>query len=826
MKKIRVAIVGVGNCASSLVQGAEFYRNTDEEVPGIMHANLGGYKIGDIEFSAAFDIDKNKVGKDLSEAIFAKPNCTIKFSDVPNLGVPVMRGMTHDGLGKYLSDVIEKHDSPTVDVAEVLKKTKTDVVINYLPVGSEFATKWYVEKALEAGCGFINCIPVFIAKEKRWQELFEKKKLPIMGDDIKSQVGATIVHRVLANLFRDRGVKLERTMQLNVGGNSVTGDQEILIVINGQTKKMKIGDLIDSYADIYGEERTDGKDIVIMEKTKQDVKCFTIDDKYNVVLSKVDALIRHKISEPMYEITLEEGRKIRITSDHNVFVLGDDGDLENVPVKLLKENETYIAVSRIMPFSNNSEMTHVDITPYLNDLFSRGVHDGYIRVHNHPEIRIPIKFPVTDELLQIVGLWLADGNYDRAGSSNIELACGDEPECMEIIDKVSEELNINYNVRSSDGIRVRLISKTLAKIFRLALGLSGNAYTKRVPDWVFNLSPRQVALVLKGYVSGDGGMIGKQIRWTSISEGLIRDMQTLFMMVGINSTVFKEKTTPSEKRFRSSVEHFWHGLISSKEDVGLFAAKVGFLQEFKNKALLDAHGKLTKGNMHKIPNISLLKRWKIKSKNLHKTSSLRAHIVLSQLDRIKNESEREKVRNICIGDTRFLKIKNIRKISHDGYVYDISVKPFERFVCSNILIHNTDFLNMLERERLESKKISKTSAVTSQLDYDIGKENVHIGPSDYVPWLTDRKWAYIRLEGKTFGNVPLNIELKLEVWDSPNSAGVVIDAIRCAKLAMDRGIGGALISPSAYFMKSPPQQFTDDEAKRMTEGFIEGKVER
>ncbi len=358
MGKVRVAIVGAGNCASSLVQGVEFYRNTKEEhVPGLMHTNLGGYEIGDIEFSAAFDIDKNKVGKDLSEAIFTNPNCTIKFSDVPKLNVPVQRGMTHDGLGKYLSEVIEKHESPTVDVAGVLKETKTDVVVNYLPVGSEFATKWYVEKALEAGCGFINCIPVFIAKEKRWQEQFEKRKLPIIGDDIKSQVGATIVHRVLANLFKDRGVKLERTMQLNVGGN-------------------------------------------------------------------------------------------------------------------------------------------------------------------------------------------------------------------------------------------------------------------------------------------------------------------------------------------------------------------------------------------------------------------------------------------------------------------------------------TDFLNMLERERLESKKISKTSAVTSQLSFDIGKENVHIGPSDYVPWLTDRKWAYIRLEGTTFGNVPLNIELKLEVWDSPNSAGVVIDAIRCAKLAMDRGIGGAMTSPSSYFMKSPPQQFTDDEARKMTEEFIEGKRER
>ena len=354
--KVRVAIVGVGNCASSLVQGVEFYRNSENTI-GIMHKDLGGYKIDDIEFSAAFDIDENKVGKDLSEAIFIKPNCTIKFSDVPKLNVPVMRGMTHDGLGKYVSQIVNKHDSATVDVAEILKQTKTDVIINYLPVGSEFATKWYVEKALEVGCGFVNCIPVFIAKEQRWQQQFEKKNLPIIGDDIKSQVGATIVHRVLAKLFRDRGVKIDRTYQLNFGGN-------------------------------------------------------------------------------------------------------------------------------------------------------------------------------------------------------------------------------------------------------------------------------------------------------------------------------------------------------------------------------------------------------------------------------------------------------------------------------------TDFLNMLERERLESKKISKTQSMTSQVDYEIGKENVHIGPSDYVPWLTDRKWAYIRLEGTTFGNVPLNVELKLEVWDSPNSAGVVIDAVRCAKLAMDRGTGGALTSPSAYFMKSPPQQFSDDEARKNLEEFIEGKRDR
>jgi len=354
--KIRAAIVGVGNCASSLVQGVEFYKNAkdDDFVPGLMHVNLAGYYIRDISFSAAFDIDKNKVGKDLGEAIFTKPNNTIKFCDVPKLGVEVQRGMTHDGLGKYLSKVIEKHPSHTVDVGQILKDTKTDVLLNYLPVGSEFGTKWYVEQALDAGCAVVNCIPVFIARERRWQQIFEKRGLPIIGDDIKSQVGATIVHRALAQLFRDRGVKLERTMQLNVGGN-------------------------------------------------------------------------------------------------------------------------------------------------------------------------------------------------------------------------------------------------------------------------------------------------------------------------------------------------------------------------------------------------------------------------------------------------------------------------------------TDFLNMLERERLESKKVSKTGAVTSILDYKLAPENVHIGPSDYVPWLLDRKWAYIRLEGTTFGNVPLNVELKLEVWDSPNSAGVVIDAIRCAKLALDRGVGGALKAPSAYFMKSPPEQYPDDVARRMLEEFIRGK---
>jgi myo-inositol-1-phosphate synthase len=354
-KKIRVAIIGVGNCASSLVQGIEFYKNASEGdfVPGLMHVNLGGYHIRDIEFSAAFDINITKVGKDLSEAIFAEPNNTYKFSDVPYSGVKVHRGMTHDGIGKYLSEVITKAPGPTDDIVGILKNTRTDVVVSYLPVGSEMATKWYVEQVLEAGCAFINCVPVFIASQEYWRRRFEERKLPIIGDDIKSQVGATITHRVLTNLFRERGVRLDRTYQLNFGGN-------------------------------------------------------------------------------------------------------------------------------------------------------------------------------------------------------------------------------------------------------------------------------------------------------------------------------------------------------------------------------------------------------------------------------------------------------------------------------------TDFMNMLERERLESKKISKTNAVTSQLDYAIGDENAHVGPSDYVPWLSDRKWCYIRMEGTTFGNVPLNCEVKLEVWDSPNSAGVVIDAIRCAKIALDRGIGGALYSPSSYFMKTPPKQFTDHEARAKTEAFIRG----
>ena len=221
-RKVRVALIGVGNCASALVQGVHFYRNApeDERVPGLMNVNLGGYHVSDIEFSAAFDIDCNKVGKDLSEAILAEPNNTIQFTTVPPLGVPVHRGMTHDGLGKYLSQKITKAPGPTSDIVSILRETRTDVVVSYLPVGSEMATKWYVEQVLEAGCGFVNCIPVFIASEPYWRKRFEQRGLPIIGDDIKSQVGATIVHRVLTDLFRKRGVRLDHTYQLNFGGNT------------------------------------------------------------------------------------------------------------------------------------------------------------------------------------------------------------------------------------------------------------------------------------------------------------------------------------------------------------------------------------------------------------------------------------------------------------------------------------------------------------------------------------------------------------------------------------------------------------------------------
>ncbi|MFH0836675.1 MAG: LAGLIDADG family homing endonuclease [Candidatus Aenigmatarchaeota archaeon] len=613
---------------------------------------------------------------------------------------------------------------------------------------------------------------------------------------------------------------------MNFGGNSVTGDQEILIEINGQLKRVCIGDFIDSYIDVYGSKRTDEKDIVILDNIGQNSKCFTIDDELNVKLTKIDALIRHKISEPIFEVTTDEGRSIKITGDHNVFMLSDDGILTDIPINMLKENETYIAVPRILPYCKQEELKELDITPSINKFFYKRIKDGYLYIHNHPEIRIPVNFPITDELLQIAGIWLADGNYDREGSSNIELACGNEPECMTIIDKFTENFNINYRVRS-DGIAVRIVSKVLGKIFKTSLGLTGNSYTKRIPDWVFNLSDRQIGLVLKGYMSGDGGITGKQIRWTSVSKGLLDDIQTLLIRLGINSTIFRENYGSKSSSYNSSLGYSLHGLISSKNDTEFFINRVGFLQDFKNKAVIENWKTLKMYEMHRIPNIKLLKKWGIKSKTWYKHNSIKSYIVLSQLDKIKDVFEKEKIKQICIGGTKFLKIKSIKKIDiSDVYVYDISTKPFERFVCSNILVHNTDFSNMLSRERLKSKKKSKTQSVQSSLPVPLEPDKIHIGPSDYVPWLKDRKIAFIRLEGEKFGGAPIELELRLSVEDSPNSGGCVIDAIRCCKLALDRKVGGALLSSSSYFMKSPPQQFPDTLAREMLEQFIKNERER
>ena len=834
-KEIRVAIAGVGNCASSLVQGVYYYNKiseSDELVPGLMNNIFSGYKISDIKFVAVFDIDKRKVGKDLSQAIFEKPNCTVVFhKDVPKQNVIVQKGPVLDGFASHLEDYPEDKrfvvsDEKAVDVTKVLKEVKADVLINYMPVGSEEATKYYAKSCLDSGTGMVNCMPVFIASNPEWEKKFQEKGIPIIGDDIKSQVGATITHRVLTKLFSDRGVKLDRTYQLNTGGNSVTGDQEILLSIDNELKKVNIGDFIDSYFDVYGKRREDGKDIVVIKETSQKIQCFTVDDNYNVVLSNVGALIRHKISDPVYEVITEEGRKIKVTGDHNVFTVDDNGILSEIPIKQLKENETYIAAPRVLPYSELKDIKEVDLTPYQDKLFIHGVSNGYLNVHSKPKIKIPVKFPVTEELLQLVGLWLADGNFDRKGSSNIEFACGHEPECMELVDELTGSFNIGYNVRN-DGIRVRLLSKTLAKIFKLAFGLKGNAYTKRVPEWVFNLSDRQVSLVLKGYVSGDGGIIGKQIRWTSVSQGLLNDIQTLFLRLGINSSIFKEKYAEKRSGYNSELNYAWHGFISSKEDVELFKNKVGFIQDYKNKVLNEANNKLKKFANHRVPNIKLFKKWKIKSTTWRKHSSVRAYIVLSQLDKIEDHLERERIKQICAGGIHFLKIKKIKKINANAvYVYDISTKPFERFICSNILVHNTDFLNMLERKRLKSKKISKTESVQSQLPQKMHADNIHIGPSDYVPWQKDNKVCFIRMEGRKFGDVPLELELRLSVQDSPNSAGIVIDALRAIKVAKERGIGGELTSCSSYFMKHPMHQFPDSVCKSMVEEFIKGERER
>jgi myo-inositol-1-phosphate synthase len=525
--KVRVAIVGVGNCASSLVQGRYYYENAKETdfVPGLMHVSLGGYHVRDIEFVAAFDINKTKVGKDLSEAIYAHPNNTIVFQQVPHMGVKVDRGMTHDGLGKYLSQVIEKAPGPTADIVGILKEREVDVMVSYLPVGSEEATKWYAEQAIKAGVGFVNAIPVFIGREPYWQRRFAEEGLPIIGDDIKSQVGATITHRVMTRLFMDRGVRLDRTYQLNFGGNT-------------------------DFLNMLERERLESKKI----------------SKTNAVTSMLD-----------YEL--------------------EPGDVHVGPS---------------------------DHVPWLTDRKF-----CYIQMEGTTYGDVPLR-------------------------AELKLEVWDSPNSAGVI---------------TDAIRCMKLG--------LDRGLKG---TLVAPSSYFMKSPP--------------AQLHDDIAFNRV-EAFIRG-DDIKSQVGATIT----------------------------------------------------------------------------------------HRVMTRLFM-----------------DRGVRLDRTYQLNFGG---------------------NTDFLNMLERERLESKKISKTNAVTSMLDYELEPGDVHVGPSDHVPWLTDRKFCYIQMEGTTYGDVPLRAELKLEVWDSPNSAGVITDAIRCMKLGLDRGLKGTLVAPSSYFMKSPPAQLHDDIAFNRVEAFIRG----
>jgi hypothetical protein len=427
---------------------------------------------------------------------------------------------------------------------------------------------------------------------------------------------------------------------------------------------------------------------------------------------------------------------------------------------------------------------------------------------------------------------LADGSYDRKGGSyNIELACAHDKECLEIVSNFCKKFGLSYKVGGNKKIRIRLNSKVLGRIFKKVFELKGNAFTKRIPSWIFNLSERQICQVLKGYVSGDGGEIGKQIRWSSVSKELIADIQTLFLRIGINSTVFEEKYSQNHSGYPSKFGYCWHGQITGYRDFKNFVEKVGCIQKAKNEKAIEILKSKKRESLKEklIPNLSVLRKWKIKSTTWWKYPQISAKIVLGQLAKINPDLKlRHNLYNVCTGETKFLKVKKIRKIlvKRGEYVYDLSLKPYERFICSNILVHNTDFLNMLARERLKSKKISKTESVESQLAKRLSYDNLHIGPSDWIPWLKDNKICFIRIEGRKFGNVPIELDLKLSVEDSPNSAGCVIDAIRLAKIALDRGVGGPLISASAYLMKYPPQQFTDEKAREMVEEFIKGERQK
>ncbi|MEM3420830.1 MAG: LAGLIDADG family homing endonuclease [Candidatus Hadarchaeum sp.] len=823
MAEIRLAIVGVGNCASSLIQGLEYYKEAREDqfVPGLMHVNFGGYHIRDIKPVAAFDVDANKVGRDLSEAIFAPPNCTKKFCEVPRLGVEVKRGPILDGLGKYLKPVIPVDPTQQpVDVAEELRKAKADILVSYLPVGSYEASRFYAQQAIEAGCGYINCIPEFIVSGKEWGERFKKAGLPCAGDDIKSQVGATILHRTLAKLLIDRGVKLEESYQLNIGGNSVTGDEEILLEVDGVLTRVRIGDFIDQMMAKYPVSLRDGKEVLETSTMKEEIRCFTITDDYQQVLAPVTKLIRHKISEPILEVTLAEGHKIRITRDHNLFTIGDDGRLKPLPGRELKPGKTFVVVPAKL-VDDREEVDARDLTPYFDGAWAVKAEEEFLSVHNHPEISIPVNFPITDEFLQVVGLWLADGSFDRKDSAaNLEIGVGNDPECLEVINRWAKNFNVQYEIRGDKKVAVRIRSKTIGTIMKRAFGLDGNCYTKKVPDFVFDLPEKQVAQVLKGYFSGDGCLVGKQVRCTSVSQPLIQDIQTLLLRVGIYSAVFSEDGGESSWGPSYQSARLWHCVISSREMLKRFVEKIGFIQRQKNEAIRKVVASRSFDKFF-IPKIRLIEEAGIKPTTPYRLPAVEGRIVLSQLDRVKDGRVREQLRKLCQGDIRFVKVKEVRELpAEPRHVYDLSVPRYERFVCSNILVHNTDFLNMLEEERLSSKRVSKTEAVSSQVPYEVP---LRIGPSDYVPFLKDNKVCYIYLRGRKFGDIPLTIDVKLSVEDSPNSAGVVIDAVRAVKLALDRGIAGPLIGVSAYFFKHPPVQIPDDQARQAVEDFIAGR---
>ena len=840
-KKIRVGIIGVGNCFAGLIQGIEYYKKHRNKNPvGLMHVKIGPYSFDDIEFVSAFDVGANKIGQPLDKAVFASPNL-VRWTKLPKSNVIVKESPILDGIGIYVENRIKplKNPSPKEklekEIIEEIKKTKTEILVNYLPVGSQKATEFWAGIALKTGCAFVNCLPAFIASNKNWAAKFKRKRIPIIGDDIKGQIGATIVHRVLARLCDDRGTVIDKTYQINVGGNSVAGDQMILIKVNGEIKYTKIGEFIDGLMKNHKiNVRGGGKEVIAKHSCSEKIECFTVDDNFKVKLAPIEAFIRHKISEPIFEITLEGNRKIKITKDHNLFVLDETGRLKEVPVKDLKREKNFIAVPENL-ISPQREKKFLNLNTYLKDLIGNSSYrEGKVKIKNNffeiigfPKIKIPTSFPLSDEFLQIVGIWLADGSYDRNGSSNIELACGNDPDSVKIVDSFCRKFNLTYKIKGGKKVALRINSKILGAIFKTVFDLKGNTYTKRIPSWVFNLSERQIGQVLKGHVSGDGGTIGNQIRWSSVSEDLIRDIQTLFLRVGINSTIFKEeyKKNRNKRAYFSKLGYCWHGLITGCRDFTFFAEKIGFIQKEKNekmREILKTKKQTLKEKL--IPNLPVLRNeWKIKSETWWRCPQISAGIILSQIEKIKDPNLSSHLYNLCKdGEVKFLKINKIQEIKDKEYVYDLSVKHYERFVCSNILVHNTDFLNMLERSRLESKKISKTEAVTSQISKDIKADKVYIGPSDFIPFLGNTKLAFMRIEGRMFADVPYSIELRLDVDDKANSAGIVIDAIRCVKLALDRKLGGYQ-EVSSYFMKHPLIQKTDSEAKKIVEEFVKDK---